>query len=93
MGDAPAATLDLCQVWSVKLGGVDIHSSRCPPRPQSTSGASSRTTGNTGPGVPESVLRQDCSRLLREGGSSPGDVTVEVSLLAKAIDAVGVGAQ
>ena len=92
MGDASAAAPELCQVWSVNLSGVDIHSSRCAPRPQAATDASSSGGGGGGgnsssssssssrsPSVLGSAVRQVGSRLLRNGDSSPGDVSVEVS--------------
>lgn len=91
MGDAPAAAPELCQVWSVNLDAVNIRSSRCSPQQhaQVSTSSSGQRDGNSsavpgavpgsGPGIdPEAVLSQVGSRLLRDGGSLPGDVTVEV---------------
>lgn len=87
MGDSPAAKSELCQVWTVRLDGVDIRSSRCSSHPEATSGGGSDSgPSKTAPGTvpstrrevdPDSPSRRG-STLLRGGGLSPGAVTLQV---------------
>lgn len=84
-GDNCDSVLELCQIWSVKLDGVDLRSSRCERQgrnrgydPASNSEVVTKASVGTGLGssVGETTVTTGC-RLLEES-SSVGAVSVEV---------------
>lgn len=90
MGESSVVKPELCQVWTICLDGLDIRSSRSSSpseNPEAASDGSGSGPGKNVPGVvpspspqvdPDSLFRLE-STLLRSGGLSPGEVTLQAS--------------